>query len=814
MKRLPRILPCVVLSCSLSFPLLYGPPAQAARAPRAPAPADAGATAAPADAGAATAPADAAAPAPGADATAAPAAGTDATAAPATAPAPADATAAPATEPAATEPAAPEAPANQTLAQQVDDFWHYGEIGRYDLQSAIGKKILAANQQDPEQLLKVFEQVSAQHTELGGAPTDLDTELLRWQSADPQMKPVATQLLVVLNKGRFARRQNQEYIAQNIDQLNQGARAYALALEQLRNSGELAVQQMVTRLVSRQPADVQFHDVIRKALIDLGREALNPLLAATQMDPKDPALTTICGVLNEIGYPISAPYLLEVAHNPQASAQVKDAANVALRHLHVDPNSNAGDMFYALGEKFYYGTAAIGPDPRSPKAFIWRWSNGVLASKAVPPQIFNDLMAMRQMEHALRQSPAQPDQAIALWLASDIRRTIDLPAGETDPTRTPDEPLPHYYNVAEGATYLNLVLDRSLKDNTPQSAAVALAAIKSLQDIVGQSNMFSGGGGQPLVQATRYPDRQVRFEAAFALAAALPQKPFQGQQRVVPLLAEAVAQSGTPGVLVIAPQNTRTQLAADLKGYQTAGGADAESAIAGAATIPAVDVILMPEDLGNSQIDRVIELASQNPRLERAAKLIIVHSLASPWVRMAITDPTISYTQAGGGAQLAAAVEAARKKAGGLPMDEKVASDFALRAANLLSKLAISRGQVLDLSVAEQQLIAALGDPRPQIAKAVGDAVALLNSPRAQSGLADRATNAATPPDVRVSLYKSLATSAKFYGNHLEAGQVDELQQVVAGEKNLDVRSAAAEARGALNLAATDAKSLIIQRHD
>ena len=180
-----------------------------------------------------------------------------------------------------------------------------------------------------------------------------------------------------------------------------------------------------------------------------------------------------------------------------------------------------------------------------------------------------------------------------------------------------------------------------------------------------------------------------------------------------------------------------------------AGGDDPATAMANSMTIPAVDVMVMSEDLGNVTIDKAIQLAGDNPRLERVAKLIIVHSLASPWARMSITDPTISYTEATGGPQLAAAIEDARKKAGGLPMDEKVASDFALRAANLLAKLAISRGQVLDLQVAETTLIGSLGDKRPQVAQAVGEALGSMNTPQAQSGLCDRANDVNIAPEVR-----------------------------------------------------------------
>jgi hypothetical protein len=802
MKRLPRILPSVALACSLSFPMLYGSNVNAAPrglelAQAAPAPGGAAPTPAPA----AETPA-----APAMPATPAPARGAGTPAAPAAPGAPA--------APAATEPV-PEVGANMTLAQQVEDFWHYGEIGRYDLQAAYGQKILATGQQNPEELLKTFEQVAANHKQYPTQmPTDLDVELLRWQAADPQMKPVATQLIELLNKGRFARRQNQDYIVQNIKRLNSGERGYMLAMQQLRNSGELAVPAMVRILLSNSPEDMQYHDVVRRALKDLGRAALNPLLVATDMPPNNVALTTICGVLGDIGYPISTPYLTALVKNPQASSEVRDAANAALRHLNADPNANPGDLFSDLAGRFYLGTeSAIQVDPRQPVAFMWYWADG-LTSKQVPPTIFNDLMTMRTTERALRLSPSQPDQAVALWLSANIRRTIDLPPGATDPTRTPEEPQPHYYNVAEGAKYLNLVLARALTDNTPQSPAVALAAIKSLQDIVGQSNMFSGGQGQPLVDALRYSDRQVRFEAAFAIAAALPQQPFSGQARVVPLLAEAVQQSGQPGLLIVANPGDRAKLTADLKGYAIAGGEDPSTAVADSMTIPGVDVILMSEDMGGAAIDRVFELAAANPRLERAAKLIIVHSLASPWARMSLTDPTLSYTEATGGPQLATAVEAARKKAGGLPMDEKVATDFALRAANLLAKLAITHNPVLDLSQAEQTLIATLGDKRVEIAKAAGEAAAMLNSKPAQSGLADRANDANTPPDVRISLYKSLATSAKFYGNRLSDEQIGAIQQVVSAEKNLDIRSAAAEARGALNLPSQDAKSLIVQRHD
>src|SRR5258708_1042819 len=131
MNRLPRILPCVALACSLSFPLLYGstahPPPQPIQLAQPPPPP----------------PPDAPPPPPRPP--------------PAPAPAPEAAPAAPAAPP-TTEPAAavPEVGVNETLLQKVDDFWHYGEIARYDLQAAIGTKIIAEGSANPEELLKIF----------------------------------------------------------------------------------------------------------------------------------------------------------------------------------------------------------------------------------------------------------------------------------------------------------------------------------------------------------------------------------------------------------------------------------------------------------------------------------------------------------------------------------------------------------------------------------------------------------------------------------------------------------------------------------
>ena len=339
--------------------------------------------------------------------------------------------------------------------------------------------------------------------------------------------------------------------------------------------------------------------------------------------------------------------------------------------------------------------------------------------------------------------------------------------------------------------------------------------IKSLQEIIGRNDVCPA-----LIDAMGSSDRLVRFEAAFAVAAALPQQPFNGQDRVVPLLAEALSQTGTPSAVVALPGTDRTSATVEaLKqaGYSAVGGSTAEAAVAAANQLPAVDVIITSEDLGAAQVDQLLAFASQNPRLAGAARVVIVHSNASPYTLRAVNDPQLStVVMPPDAAAIKAAADAARSKGSSGPIDQAAAATYALRSAELLAKIALTQIQgqstVLNLAPAEQPVLAALNDTRPDVVKAAGQVLALLNSTAGQGALLQAAMGEKVADDVRVSLLKSLAVSAKFYGNRLNAQQITSLDQVIEQSTNQDVKNAAAEGRGALNLPADEAKTLIVNQ--
>ncbi len=706
--------------------------------------------------------------------------------------------------------AAAPAPVSEELQRAVANYWHYGKIARYDLQAAEGEKILA-HASDPVAVLNAFNQ-HLESTAFNGQTDNLQQWMLRWQGIE-QVADVTNKISAVLNAGRTEFRADPAFIQEQIERLSTGARGYEGGVNELRKSGELAVPMMIDYL--RDPGKREFHSAIRRALRDMDRAALNPLVAATEMSGQanTEALIAVVTAIGDIGYDDGVPYLVRVANDEKATGPVREAARQSLARMGAGNPSdlNAANLFTDLAEKFYYENASITSDVRGADqpANVWYWSTDRgLVRRAVPAPIFNEIMALRAAEYALKLGGGENAQS--LWLAANYKREAELPQGATDPTRAENQPAAHYYGVTSGTQYLNNALARSLRD---RNSAVALRVIKSLQDIVGRNNLFQGPSSSALVDSMNSSDRLVRFEAAFALAEALPQQPFEGQDRVVPLLAEALGQTGSPSVLVIgADAGTTNALIEGLAGagYTTAGAAGADAGISAAAQLPAVDVILISEDLG-ADIDRLFAAASQNPRLSGASRIVITNTAGSPFAARAVNDRMLSVTQVTDPGALKPVIDAARAKGQSAPLDEELANTYATRAGELLENLAISNVQVLDLLAAEQALLAALNDPRPDVVKSAGAVLARMNVESVQPALL-AAASGEKPDDVKISLYKNLAQNAAAFGRQIEGQQVQTLEQTVVDAQNLEVRAAAAEARGALNLPVEQAKSLIINQ--
>ena len=430
------------------------------------------------------------------------------------------------------------------VASDVEDFWHYAKIARYDIANAKAKAILDANP-NPADVLAAFEKTADKR-----AGEDVTEYMLRFQ-AIPELTENTKALEKILAEGRYGRRSDAKFIESNIQRLITNEIGYQNGVTNLRNSGEMAVPLLLDYL--RDSSKSQYHDAVRRAMKDLGRVALNPLVAATEMKDVD-TLSIVINLLGELGYSDVVPYVMRIQQTTTSDA-LKDVAGQTLAKLGASGTS-ADASFLDLANKVYYGKSAIQPDSRNPTAFVWYWTEDQgLLRKDVPQGVFPQIMAMREAEYALQLSQQGDvgDQALSLWLAANYKREVEL-AGAPDPTRMENQPDAHYYGVTSGPKYLGNALKRTLDD---KDSAVAFQLLKSEQEIVGNKTLdISGPAASRSSKALSYPDRKVRFEAAFALAAAA--KPTDrvrpAATSVVPLLGEALSQTGKPTALVVAGQ--------------------------------------------------------------------------------------------------------------------------------------------------------------------------------------------------------------------------------------------------------------------
>jgi HEAT repeat protein len=430
------------------------------------------------------------------------------------------------------------------------------------------------------------------------------------------------------------------------------------------------------------------------ALPQIGKPAIRPLVAALQTE--DVALETeIIKALGQIGYPQSLPYLKYIVEN-DTSAEMRTLASEAIQKI--DPAAqelSAAQLFYTLADNYYYHADSLAPADDIERANVWFWDteNRTLVRKEVEKEYFNELMAMRCCEWALK---ANPDfgSAIGLWIAAFFKAEstgLEMPdyfgLGHADAM---------VYATTAGPEYLHLTLARALKD---KNAYIALNAVQAMAVNAGEKSlMYRVGTSQPIIDALSFDDKAVRYSTAIAIAAAKPKQPFDESRLVIQNLAQALSEN---------PQQTET-------------------------------------------------VGLWNPQL---------------------------------------------------------VDSYALQAAQVMFNLAQTRNPVIDLSPGLKTLITATNDQRQNIRLLAANTLARLNNPDAQRAIAQMALSEKNQLNIRIAAFQSLAVSAKINANLLDDELINAIYTLVSSEQiDPQLRSAAAQAFGALNLPSHQIKNLIIDQ--
>ncbi|MCU0916849.1 MAG: HEAT repeat domain-containing protein [Planctomycetes bacterium] len=422
----------------------------------------------------------------------------------------------------------------QTLANNWNDFLHYTRIARLDLAKGYGQAILQSKPNPSE----LFQLVQANQQGYEWALKIADT------SRDEELAKMTSQLLALVDQGRFQQRTEPKIIVDEVRRLSSTPRGKMTAIRRLKDAGEYAVPFLLdtmTQAIQDPSTETKLSDMI-EALPQIGRPAVRPLAAALQTENAR-LRAEIIRALGAIGYPEALPYLKHVAEKAPA-ADLRDLALATMRTI--DPQAvgtPAAALFYHLAERYYYHDESLAPTAGLPFGNLWFWDAQAnrLQRVEVDPACFHELMAMRCCEWSLR-AEEQFGPSIGLWLAAFLKAECT------------GVPMPGYfgqnhakalvYATTAGPEYLHQALARAVND---RHAGVALGAVEALATTAGEKSlMYTLGPSQPLLQALMFPDQAVRYSAAIAIANAGPRQEFSESRTVVRNLAEALTKNAQP----------------------------------------------------------------------------------------------------------------------------------------------------------------------------------------------------------------------------------------------------------------------------
>ena len=710
-------------------------------------------------------------------------------------------------------------------ATLFEDFLHYARLGKFREARAFAGRLLEHADLDPVKLLAI-------------ADRDRDSvDTLITIINNSSIGEEAQRVLDVLQQGEYLKRQDPDRINTNIEKLGGPPQTEHNAIQNLVDSGEYAVPWMLQTLMDREQQHLRPR--IIRALPQIGQPAVNPLVVALAVRDRD-VRQNVVRMLGEIGYPHAVPYLKKLLaspdiHDDTRAAAEEAVARIARRTGRRFPESVA-DAFIRLGEQFYNEQGSLRADPRRSSANVWYWRDGFSDAVVVPRAIYGPVMAMRCAEEALRLDPAR-DKAIALWLAANIRREarlgMDVEGGEiveddVDPTRPAAFPRAVYFSRAAGARYCLDVLARAVRD---QDTPLALGAIAALRTVAGESSLVGYGAGpsragirsrsdfaadQPLVKALLFPDAVVRIKAALALAEARPKSQFSGAERVTPVLAEALGQTGVERFIATDPDQANLNRIAEFlreSGAEVLADSDFYAGVQRArAERRSVSGMIISTAIESPGVRRAIaELRGEFLFAMTPVVLLRGSGDYETARNLAADDPRVAHVAADAeGAEIVEAMREVMARSGQWLPDPDQALGLALEAADALLGLRLDGRTVLNVAVADPALQTVLeGAEDEALRKKAAAVLALSPAQSSQRALAQVALDEAPSETLRVVAFTALADSAKLNGNLLSDTLVSRLVRVSADEPNLTLRTAASRALGALNLTDNQASEII-----
>ncbi len=382
---------------------------------------------------------------------------------------------------------------------------------------------------------------------------------LRW-AGNPKLNPEARKLADLLLSTVAVAARDPKRLAARVKQLQAPLADVRLAaMIALREGGTYSIPPLWAALAD--PAMSSGRALAQQAIVDLGQEAVPPLVAA--LSAKEPALKIrAIELLSAIGGREATTYLLAPALAADSPADVRKAAGEALKQL------LGGVPTRADAIKLLTNEARVANDGKrvllrdyGDNVSIWRWdsTSRQLVREVYPPKRALAFVAARLAGDLLALEPDAIDARrlylISLLDSAVYRAGLDgaLPTG-------PGSELQQAGQL--GAEAVNDALAQALATG---HTAAAKGAARVLQD-VGDASLLRADQGRfaPLVEALRSGDSRLRQAAAAAIMSFKPKSAFGGSSYLTDAVIDLAKATGRPRVVIGYPTVARAQALAGL----------------------------------------------------------------------------------------------------------------------------------------------------------------------------------------------------------------------------------------------------------
>lgn len=690
---------------------------------------------------------------------------------------------------------------NATPKELLEDFIHYTRTANPELATGNAQALLDSGLANAE-LAELLDEQGSQYVERFNEAVALALKSRQY----PGLRDVASELSVRVESGRLDLARNPERIEEAINMLVGTLRGRRLAEQRLEAAGEYAVPRLLNRIIEGD--DEVLKSRCQDMIVRIGRQAVYPLcVALPEVDPTNQRI--ICDMLGEIGYRHAAPYLRELAEDATAADFARDAAARAFRSVG-GVEGDLSSQFSALTEQYFDESLSLIAYPYEPTNNIWEYDafSGLIPTP-VPTEIFSEIRAMQTALRSLHHDARNRD-ALGLFVASNLRRENELPAGESDAIFGDLQYTPDFYATVFGTDTSLDVLARALDS---EDTTLVRDAIDALSKTTGGSNLLTrrDGGRNPLIESLQYPDRRVQYEAALTLGNALPPQGYTGDFAVVPILASAVRTGNRSFAVVIADSPEDIRINAELLdglGFDViASGQSVDEVRALIDQSVGVDLVLVRKDDTQDALHTVANLRDV-PKTTVTPVLIVAGGTDIPGLmREFRAEPKVKVAPARRGEQaMSAAIENLMQVAAGGRITDIEAEEYAARALQTLRDIAISETPAYDIADATPSLLEALEQRSGAARMLVADILALINKDEVQRRLFDAALQAEGTE--QVELLNRVAESIKRFGDRAEQRQLDALTALVQNATG-ETAEAAARVHGAMNLPSQQAMNFL-----